>query len=560
MSMMGAACELATMGARAIVYPWDVLGDEDPATIFVYAVEMYPFNLGVAGVEVIGGAPIASLPLTEVSATEPLYFATREYVTGPTDSPANQLFEGRLMKPLQMTRSILGSDRFAAIASPSEGRLTIANGDGQFDGYVSGYGIDGRRLVVKVGRATDAYADFVTLFDGTARDWFFDHDLIEVVLRDNSFKLADPAQDAVYGGAGGSDGGDDLSGKRRPKILGTVEHGPLTLVDAALLIYQATDGAIASGVVVYDQGVALTPNGAPVADYAALVAIALAAGEYEVCPTEGYVKLGSLPAGRVTFGDAVGGGFVTTADIAADVIASSSLPGQEIDVGSWNLFEERRPETVGAFIGQDDAASVGEAVASLLDGVGSFAAFDRLGRLFVRLVELPAAASAVDDFPVTEVIRLDRAPLPGGLSPPPWRVRVAHLRNYQEMSGDLAAAVTAARRSYLAQPYQLATASSADVLAAHPLAQDRAPVEAFYADEADAAAEAERLLALYGTVRSLWRMTLPRRALLLELGDVITVSYSRFGLSSPTPMMVVETTPNINGGSDVETVEVIAYG
>lgn len=55
-------------------------------------------------------------------------------------------------------------------------------------------------------------------------------------------------------------------------------------------------------------------------------------------------------------------------------------------------------------------------------------------------------------------------------------------------------------------------------------------------------------------------MQLPRRALLRELGDVIEVTHSRFGLSAGRSMLVLETTPLINVGDAVDLCEVVAYG
>lgn len=558
MSALGPAGSLAVSAAPDYAMPADILADERAE--FVYVAEIYPYNLAAgAGEEAIAAFPIAGDPIADDAGSVGLFFATQEWATAPTDYPANQPFDGRLREPLSFVRSLLGSSRFGSLAR-GRGSLSIDNADGAYDAYVTGYALAGRRVVVRVGRVTDAYADFVTLFDGTARDWRFNIAGIEIELRDAGFKLDVPAQPNSYAGTGGIEGGDDLAGKRRPLALGFVEHAELTLVDPANLIYQVHDGAIATDLAILDQGVALTYGTNDQASYAALEAYSVAAGEFELWPAGGFVKLGSLPAGVVTFQSAEGDGLALTGAIVRDLIAATTLlDPQELVASSFAALDAAQAADVGIFIAPSDNADAGEIIEDLLAGIGAFGAFDRHGRFFVdRIVE--PAGSPVDVFDGTDIVELDRDPLPAGLAPPPWRTRVAYKRNYQVLDGELAAAVAAADRAYFAEHYLLGIGSDPAVLTAFPLAQDSEPVEAFFAAAADAEAEAARLQVLYGTLRSLWRLTLPRRALLLELGDLISIKHPRFGLSAGRSVLVLEVAPEINAGGRADLVEVVAYG
>lgn len=488
----------------------DVLNDETPGVEFVYVVEIYPYNLGSAGVEVIAGAPIGSLPLSDVLpynygalGVEGLFFATREWATAPGDVPPSQPFDGRLRNPLRLTRSLLGGERFASLASGG-GNLSIDNADGAYDSFITGYGIDGRRVVVKVGRTTDAYTDFVSLFDGTARDWRGTVDTIEVILRDHSFKLDVPAQPNTFAGTGSDEGGTDLVGKRRPLMLGYVEHGAPALVDPALLIYQANDGTIVNTMSVTDTGVALTPGGADQASYAALAAFGVAAGEYEFYLAGGYIKLGSLPDGRVTYRNAQGAALSLTGAIVQQLLgATTVVVPQEIDSLTFDELDALQTASIGILIGADEAISAADAIADLLEGIGGFAAFDQLGRLYVKRIDAPSG-DPLDSFGETDIVSLEREPLPAGLSPPPWRSRLAYERNYAVLTGELAGSVSAADRAYLSEAYLLAQASDPTISTVHPLSSDPSPVESYFAASSGGAQdEAERLLFLYGTERSL---------------------------------------------------------
>lgn len=557
MAGFGASGDLCFGAAAEYAYPHDVLGDERAGVRFVTVAEIYPALLGTEGVEAVATFPIGDTPLDESSATEPLYLASEEWATGPGDVPWNQPFDGRL-REFRFARSLLSGERFGGLVTGS-GALSIDNADGAYDSFVSGYALDGRRVVVRMGRATDAYDSFVTLFDGTARDWRGTLAAVEVILRDNAFRLDVPAQPNAYAGTGADAGGDDLSGQRKPLLLGVVEHGPLAAVDPANLVYQANDGAIDGAIEVLDQGAALTPGGSPQATYAALVAHSVAAGEFEVCPSGGWVKLGAAPAGQVTFRAAEGFGIATTAELVRKLVEPSLvLDPQEIDEEAFDALDAAQPADTGIHIGTNASPSVADVVADVLAGAGAFGAFDRHGLLFVRRVE-PPGGSADDAFGRNDVIALDRDALPASLSPPPWRVRTAYRRNFAPLSGgDISGAVATADRAALQGENLVAQASDPDIVADHLLAQDPPAGLAFFAEKADAETEAARLLFLYAAGRALWRAALPRRALLVELGSPIELAYPRYGLADGRAMTAVEVTMVV-GARSVQA-EVVAYG
>jgi len=559
MAGFGASGDLCFGDALEFAYPYDVLGDERAGVRFITVAEIYPVNLGASaeGVESSATFPIGDTPLDDASATEPLYLASEEWATAAGDVPPNQPFDGRL-REFRFGRSLLSGSRFGGLALGS-GALSFDNSDGAYDSFVTGYALDGRRVVVRMGRSTDAYDSFVTLFDGTARDWRGTVAAVEIILRDSGFRLDVPAQPETYAGTGGDAGGDDLAGKRKPLLVGLVRHGPLAPVAPANLIYQANGGAIAAGIEVLDQGAPLTPGGSPQASYAALVAHTVAAGTFEVYLAGGYVKLGAAPAGQVTFRAAEGFALDTTGEIVRKLIATSSLRDpQEIDAATFTALDTAQPADVGIFIGTDATPTVADAVADVLAGIGAFGAFDRHGKLFVDRVEPPGGATD-DSFGRHDIIALDRDALPAALSPPPWRMRTTYRRNYAQLSGgDVSGAVATADRAALGAETLVAQASDPDILARYLLAQDLAPERSFFALKADAEAEAARLLFLYAAGRALWRAQLPRRALLVELGRPIELAYPRFGLADGRAMTAVEVSMSVGARSVI--AEVVAYG
>lgn len=497
--------------------------------------------------------------------------ASAEWATAPTDVPASQPFDGRLTTVLQFSRSIVG-ERVGTEFQSGEGTIAFANPDGEYDDIVDGYSIDGRSVMVRVGRKTDAFVNHLTIFKGVGVDWSADNDLVTVTVRDKSFLLDVPAQPNVYAGTGGEEGGTDLTGKRKPILFGTCRGLEAILVNTTNLIYQTDDpdapGGDASVENLFDRGVTLT--GIPdVADYTALVAAAVAAGQFGRS-LDGYIKLGAAASGVIQAnvrknpsGDA--NGYFSSDLVYEIVLHATDLSEDEIDSGTFDALAAASTaftDYVGVFFDFTNSSTAREAITNVMAGVGGWAGFNRSGQLGVGILTAPSG-SPVASFKRSEgdIIDLNREKLPSGVWPPPWRLRVAYQRAWTVFT-DFAGAVAVGTKADFSQPYRLAEASDAGVLTDHPSAQDSAPIEAYFQIEAGAQAEADRLLALYTSGYRLYRMTVGRRGLRLNLGDVISVTWPRFGLDAGKLLRVVgvEDRIDISDGSGVDAVEIIGFG
>jgi hypothetical protein len=502
----------------------------------------------------------------EADFTYILYVATREFATEPDDVPSSRPFRGVLAEPLRsFRRSILGAT--IGEYATGDGVLVVQNTDAEYDRYIRDYAIDGREIVVKLGRVgIDDYADFFTVFSGTAADWDADEETLTIYLRDNGYRLEVPAQSHVYAGTGDEEGGEDLTGKRIPLAFGAVLNVPPTLVVANQLVHQVHDGEVQDIPAVYDRGVALT-QGVDVPTFDTLIYTTVPAGYYATCLAQGFFKLGSTPSGTITAdveGAVVDGVFLSaTGQIVRHLIGTATdlVDPDDVDTASFAALAGSQSTAVGYWLGPDDTLTVRDVVAQLMGGIGGWVGFGRDGTVYAELFTTPIGLPRMS-FDRTDMVgdvgqALIRERLPSG-TVSTWRQRVAYQRSWTVQT-DLANSVTDARRAFVAEPYRLAQASDADVLGDHPLARDPEPIEAFFSEQADALAEADRLLALYATGRWLYRMQLPRRALLLELGDVIKVTYPRWDLADGHLLRVVEITENIASGQ-LDTVEVVAYG
>lgn len=100
--------------------------------------------------------------------------------------------------------------------------------------------------------------------------------------------------------------------------------------------------------------------------------------------------------------------------------------------------------------------------------------------------------------------------------------------------------VAIARREELAEAWRSVAISGAGVLTRHPLAQELV-IDSLFTTDADASTEATRVQALRGVDRSRFQFTVELNAAnaLVDLGDTIKLTSSRFGLSAGVLFRVV---------------------
>lgn len=493
-------------------------------------------------------------------ATTTIYVASRWFATKPTDSLANTEFAGVLSTAVNFTRSIQQQNGFGGFID-GNGTLEFDNTDGAFDYLIGDYTIDGRPIVVKVFRLGDSYDTAQVIYKGTGGDWFV-KGTVSIVLRDNAYKLNVPVQSNVYGGGGGSDGGADLLGKKKPLSFGFVNNITPPLVEPAFLTYQTHDGAINGINAVYDRAVALTFD-ADYANYAALKAATIAGGFYSTCLAQGFFRLGSTPSGTVTanaFGPTAAG------DGAGPVIryllslATSLVDPTDLYVAAFTLFETKQSSAlgyqIGYWCGTDSDETVADVYANLANAAGGWVGFRRDGLLELAEFDAPTG-TPVASYSRNDGVLIDvqREPLPSGMWPPPWRQRINYSKNFTVQT-DVAAAAGTSRISQVAQEGRTVVASDTSIRTNYLFAQDPPPADTYYTNSVAAVAEVARRLALYGTKRSLYRVTLNWRGLARNLGEVVEVTWPRWDLTGGKSMTIVQGTDNTKDG----TVELLCYG
>lgn len=472
------------------------------------------------GRDPIGVRAIGELAPSDIftPALAPQYFSSHGFITGPADTPANTYYDERVDQALEFSRSLV-TDRLGGLASEAI-EIKLRNSDGELDAWVDSYAFDGREARVLIGDDGFGYAEYGEVFRGQMMDLSVDEDIVTIRARTKLAALSVAIAANFYAGTGGAEGGADLAGKMKPLCWGQVFNVPALLVNSATLVYQVHDGAISDVPQVFDRGISLTKVGGTPAP-----------GQYSVDTAAGTFTLGGIPDGQVTanvLGRVHGGYFDTVADIVEDILVHySPLDAADLDAASFSALNSAQAAPMGLWL--DAPASVADVVSTLLEGAGCFGTFTPLS---VFRVGQFAAPAAIHDFELTadDIISVQRDPLPATLAPVVWRYQVGYARAYAVQT-DLAAGVSAAQRTFAAESYRIAAAADAALKVDYQFAQDVEAIESPFAAQADAAAEAARLLALFRTPHALYTLTLKPALWTANLNDTVLVTYPRYRLN-----------------------------
>jgi hypothetical protein len=489
-----------------------------------------------------------------------LYAATREFISRSSDQVADQPFFGTLEPSIQLDQSIINDDGFGRMTI-AWGEITLINIDGEYDEIIGRYAADGRRLLLKIGDetllATSGYDGFYPIFDGVATRISVEEKVMRVFYRDGTYKLETPAQ-RTYLGTGGLEGTADLAGKRVPRSYGYADNVTPALVSPTLKLFQVNDGQVQAITAVYSRAAAVTFD----QDYASaalLMAATIPGGKYATCLAAGLFRVNFVLEGEVTAdvqGDKAGGVFVSTsADIVQRVV--SGVTGVTIDAASFAAVNALQPAPIGFYLDTASSAQIADVVADIMGPIGGYGGTRRDSQTFELVLFRAPSGIPSASYSGIEIIDIKREALPSGIDPQPYRYRVAWGRNWTVQT-DLATSLTAARVAYLKEEFRLAEVSQLSIKIDHPLAQDPPIVSGLFRDEADARAQGELLLDLYGlSDHSLYRFVIKSKPFVHRIGDLVEVSFKdRWDLVTPRLLRIVSVSERIA----TNEVELIGFG
>ncbi len=463
------------------------------------------------------------------------YVSDVQFATSPTDVPANTAFEPCVIDSGSIGLHAFADGRTGGATKLETGEIVLANVDGQFDDWLN-YSFDGRPVTIRSGEGGAYPAGFTTILVATVESIEATFSQVVIRLRDKQYRFQLPVRSAMlYGGTNalpaGLDGVADLKGKARPVSYGRVLNVSPPMVNTSRLILEV--GQCSAVDAVYSNGAALTA-GAAYTSQADMEANPPSAGQYRAWPAGGYFRLGSFSAEQITVDVTQGAasGDRTVGQIIKRLALDSGLSLGEISLADVAALDALSGAMVGIWI-DDASVTFASAMDQIAASAGAWYGFDSEGVLRMGRLSVPSSQPVVTLSDYDILSGFERRP-PKDNGAPIWSVTVNYARNWTLQQSGLAGVTTAARRGFVERDVRSATAVDASVKTQWQMAGTLV-VDTLLVTEADALAEAERLLALYKVRRDIFDAPIsidlfapasPR------IMDVIAGRQPRFGMAS----------------------------
>lgn len=251
-------------------------------------------------------------------------------------------------------------------------------------------------------------------------------------------------------------------------------------------------------------------------------------GTYKTYLAGGYFRLGAPPAGLIT-ADVTQGSAAsdrTAGQLFTDVLLRAGLTSGDWTAGDITALDSANNAVCGFWT--DEETTCEEVLNLFAESVGAWWGVDAAGSFRIEQFTAPSG-SAVTTFVADDLLRFRR--LPSAL--PSYRTIVRWGQVYAVQDSDLAGGALPARRALVAKAWREAVKLDATVQTKHLLAVQTVE-DSLLTTESDAQDEADRRQTLRGTDRDLYAVTVDLNAVnaALDLGDVVTVTHARYGLTA----------------------------
>lgn len=470
---------------------------------------------------------------------ETIRFASKAFITRPSDTPPNVLYDPALFNVFSFRRSV-DSVQLSGGALPSVGSIEIVNTGDYDDKLPPNFSYDGRNVTVKLGGSGFNFSAFGTVYKGVIQSVSATRSQITINLRDVRAELSQPIQSVLYEGSGGIEGPEELKGTPKPKCFGRVRQIQPVLVQEAKRIYQISSGPVESISDLRDNGSPLNFQGNRVS-LDQFLGSSPTPGGYATYLDLGLIRLGSNPVGVITC-DAEGEKN-QSGEYAGDISSVVKNVAKSSGVTDFNEQDFSKltaivPGDVGYYSpGQSNAASI---IDSLTSGAFSYWGADRQGKLTVAAIRAPLTSSlTLTEREIFEFSQDDTLP-------PVWRVNVTYRPNWRPLTTDEVAGSVKQNDNILERLTRdniISSREDASIKDAHPLARE-ITVNSYIDDESLAEKLRDRLWAMLSVQRMIYTVVVSATPLSRRLGDTVTVTDGRF--VSNKKMVIIDISEEAN--------------
>lgn len=443
------------------------------------------------------------------------YLSNNPFTTGPSDAAApDRNYLNCVVGGVSFSESM----PLSGAASISYGDIALDNTDGSKDTWI-GYIWSNKRIKILLGDVTWTYGDFLTVFDGVVDNIYSSGiDRLNITLLNKLERLNVPISETTLGGT--SNNKDKLI----PLTFGECFNLEPLLTDPAQLEYQVHAGSIEDIIEIRDNGYPL----APTTQYTKLLA-------------NGKFKLSQAVVGQITV-SVQGSKPVTYTNKIADIIqsivtsygpAATRFTLADIDTANFSSFSTAVPYAVGYSV--RDRENILEICQRLAQSAESYMVCSSTGLL--RLVQLKVPSSgAVYNITANDVLEngLEITDLPRVVG----SIRLNYCKNWAVQTSGLAGALPASTIAELGAEWKTSTSTNSTVLTEYKLDQTPPAIDTYLLSDDEAISEAARRLATWSAQRKVLTVSGAPQLLTLELGDPVTVTYSRYGLAQTYGLVI----------------------
>lgn len=483
-----------------------------------------------------------------------LRYSTTGYRTGPSDTPANTLYDAVVKDPGTISRALFGDGKTMGSGQTSYGEIVLVNAKGTLDALLT-YGFDGRKVLVKrLASRSAAFSSATTVLRGTG-ERLDSKDITELHfgLYDRRLELDQPVQTNRYGGtttSGGiaghlADGTADMKDQIKPLVFGavfTIQPAPVNPFD---LIFQVSDSAVKS-IVVCDGQVPLA-NVGDFGTVALLQAAHIPPGKCGTCLASGLFRIGCATYFQLT-ADVVEGTNLSdrnASQVVQRILSKMGLTGgTNIDATSFAAFATAAAQELGIYIADDTHGTV--AIGQVISGVGGYMIPLATGPWAAGVapaIGTPAWTLDKNGF-AEDVSVLSNPDTDHGV--PVYRVLLNYGESYTvQTDNDVCPGASATRRGFAARQVRQSKVEDASVRTQFLLAPEL-DIDTLMTTAADAATEATRRFGLYSVERTVLSLTVTPAAAAdaMVLGSTGTVTLARYGCDSGKSFVVLERVDN----------------
>lgn len=456
------------------------------------------------------------------------YLATHPFVSAPTDPLPNQIYNGWIKSIPQFEQTM--SEVFMGHTTANLGEIVVAAGTPETDTWVMQRDWIGRALYVYVGDPSWPQADFRRVWSGVTADLRVrGTSEIVFVARDMQHLLNQPiVVPKIESGP--------LYSQPMPAIFGTVYNVPCVLIDETTRKYRFNDGPVAS---VSEVRVGGAVYGSATVD--------LFGGTLTLATDQ------KLPVTA----DVVGATFGSSPlDNASDLIkhlvtVRGYFTDADLDIDSFNTLKAQCAQKIGYGFGPADVM-VYEAVDEICNTVGAYTAMTREGKYYVRRFDLDGESRL--DIGQNDImergLELERVLAPVA------EIRIGAKKNNAPNLATSADTFSGATPTMVARSrvkhwsVGVSEAQTASTPKTRRLPAASAPVEinpgeedgtipSLFVNAADAQAEADRRMGLWGVRRFIFKVTCYVAPLTLKLGDAVTITHPRYGFAAGRKATVI---------------------